>query len=395
MTTAEFREKSIELNKTLSKDIRQEEGIYFTPKKVRERLFEVLDTYEIKPRVILEPSFGSGEFLYDSREKYPESKLIGIEKNETLYTSLKTEDLEKCEVECCDFLEWKGKADLIVGNPPYFILPSSAKLKKKYSSCMVGRPNIYILFLYKCLENHLEENGTLAFIIPTSLYNCSYYEPMREYIVENTTILHVETMNKPGFYETDQDVMLLVVKKTKCKKQNYCFRAKNGRLYISPDAEELYALTENTKTLEELGLGVKTGSVVWNQVKEKLSDDPTDTLLLYSSNLKKNKLVFEPLKGGKKQYVKGIDKQKLSGPVGLVERGYGNSYRFNSVYVEHLENFYAENHLNVIYAKDKESEKNIKEAMERMKSERTMRFIELCIGSGSVSATDLETLVPL
>jgi hypothetical protein len=31
----------------------------------------------------------------------------------------------------------------------------------------------------------------LAFIIPTSLYNCSYYQPMRNYIQKHTTIKYV------------------------------------------------------------------------------------------------------------------------------------------------------------------------------------------------------------
>ena len=34
----------------------------------------------------------------------------------------------------------------IIGNPPYFIV------EDKNPKCMIGRPNIYVAFLYKCLE---------------------------------------------------------------------------------------------------------------------------------------------------------------------------------------------------------------------------------------------------
>jgi type I restriction-modification system DNA methylase subunit len=166
---AEFRDVSKKFHETLSKDQRQEEGIFFTPKKVREVLFEALNALKIKPQTILEPSFGSGEFLLDARRLYPDATVTGVEKNKTLFDSLKQSNLF-----CADFMKWKGEpVDLIIGNPPYFVI------KEKNPLCMTGRPNIFVAFLYKCLTEHLKEDGFLAFILPTSLMNCSYYQPMR------------------------------------------------------------------------------------------------------------------------------------------------------------------------------------------------------------------------
>ena len=151
--------------------------------------------------------------------------------------------------------------------------------------------------------------------------------------------------------------------------------------------------TQNTKTLTDLGLGAKTGNVVWNQMKKSLSD--TGTLLIYSSNIKEGKLTLNNLGGTeKKQYVKDCEKPTISGPLLLVERGYGNSYRFNSIKVD-LKDFYAENHINVIYPKTPDVSKNLDVVLKSFQDERSHQFIKWFIGNGSISATDLETLIPI
>jgi len=399
----EFREASKKFNKSLSKEIRSQQGIYFTPKKVRDHLFKVLRDLGLpqttRPEVILEPSFGSGEFILDAKQMYPDSQIVGVEKNDELFKSLVCEG---ATLHNADFLEWQGSADLIIGNPPYFVMDTSEmnsvekkEFSKKYSDCMTGRPNIYIAFLYKCLEKHLTEDGILAFIIPTSIYNCSYYQPIRDYIEAKATILHVENLNKPGFYETGQEVALLVIQK-KVTDSKFIFKAKNGSAYVSPFYEELRELTKETVSLTDLGLSAKTGNVVWNQVKDHLTDTP-GTLLIYSSNLNDSMLRLGNLNGEeKKQYVTGLTKPKLSGPVILVERGYGNSFSFNTVLVTEKE-FYAENHVNVIYAKTPGTETRAKldRVIKSFRDPRTEQFVKWFSGNGMLSATDLETLIPI
>lgn len=396
--TGEFREASKKFNTSLSKEVRQEQGIFFTPKKARDVLFTKLSEFGVKPTTVLEPSFGSGEFLFDAKRIYPAARILGVEKNEELYKSVKCPD---AELTCADFLEWNGSADLIIGNPPYFIMNTdslSAKEKKEFSTknsdAMTGRPNIYILFLYKCLKEHLEENGFLAFIIPTSLYNCSYYQPIRNYIQKFTTIKYVETLDKPGFYETGQETMLIIIQKKKIN-DDYIYKSKSGKIYISPYYKELYEIEKDARTLADLGLGAKTGNVVWNQVKDKLTDK--GTLLIYSSNINKSELKLDNLCGKqRKQYVKDIAKPTLSGPLILVERGYGNSFSFNSVLVE-LKDFYAENHINVIYPKipDETSVEKLKAVIKSFHDERSKKFVKWFLGNGSITATDLETIIPI
>jgi adenine-specific DNA-methyltransferase len=398
-TTTDFRETSKKFNASLSKETRLEQGIFFTPKRARDALFAKLADLNVHPTRILEPSFGSGEFLLDARQIYPDSHIFGVEKNEELFKSFASTD-PNTTLTCGDFLTWTGKADLIIGNPPYFVMKTeeglSAKekraIKAKYSSCMTGRPNIYILFLHKCVEEHLEPDGFLAFIIPTSLYNCSYYQPMRDYIYKNMTVRHLETLNKPGFYETGQETMLIVLQKKKVN-DDYIFKSKSGTIYISPHYKELYDITQNATTMFDLGIGVKTGNVCWNQVKGNMADE--GTLLIHSSNINNSELTLDNINGKtKKQYVKGITKPTLDGPLILVERGYGNTYRFNSVLVN-LKGFYAENHINVLYPKTPAAIQNLERVAKSLKDERTYAFVKSFLGNGSISATDLETLVPI
>ena len=387
--TNEFRETSKEFNRTLTKKERLDQGIFFTPKKARTHLFTKLSELGVSPHVILEPSFGSGEFLLDAKRIYPHAQIIGVEKNKELFDSVTCPDTQ---LTCGDFLDWTGRADLIIGNPPYFVIPSDAPNKKelslKYKKAAIGRINIYILFLYKCLTEHLEAGGFLAFIIPTSLYNCSYYQPMRDYIQANTTVHHLETLDRPGFYETGQETMLLILENKK-RNDDYIFRSKCGTIYLSPYYNELHTLTQHTSSLAKLGLGAKTGTVVWNNVKEHLSD--TGTLLIYSSNIVNSELKLNNLCGKeRKQYVTNLNKPTLFGPVILVDRGYGNSFRFNFVLVELEEEFYAENHVNVIYPKTPEAAINLRRVVKSFQDERSPQFIKWFIGNGSISSTDLE-----
>jgi type I restriction-modification system DNA methylase subunit len=172
--TTEFRDNSLQFHKSLSKEERGEQGIFFTPKKVRDTLFSELSSLGVSPKIVLEPSFGSGEFLLDAKRIWPSAKIIGVEKNEKLFKSVKCPG---AELICDDFLNWSGSADLVIGNPPYFVIPTdsmSTVEKKAFSKanavCMTGRPNIYVRFLYNCLEL-LVVDGFLAFILPTSIFN--------------------------------------------------------------------------------------------------------------------------------------------------------------------------------------------------------------------------------
>ena len=377
----DFRDVSQGFHKSLSKTVRQSNGIFFTPKIARDRVFALLDAHGISPRSILEPSFGSGEFLYDLYTKYPTATVHGVELNAEMFASVPSSPT----LVHMNFLEYTSSpVDLIVGNPPYFTV------KDKDPNCMTGRGNIYIQFLYKCLTQHLATNGILAFVLPTSLYNSSYYEPCRRYIAETTTILAVETLSVK-YYETTQQTMILLLQKKVSKRKPYIFE-RGTNVYITPYSKELKALVKGSSTLRELGYTIKTGEVVWNQEKDKLSD--SGTLLIYTTNIVDNALVLHNLGPLKQQYITGFKKEPTKGPALLVSRGYGNSYRFSHALIREGE-FYGENHINVISPTTPSAHALIDRIADSFKNKKTLQFITYFVGNGALSKTELETILPI
>jgi hypothetical protein len=387
-----FSELSIQLNNELNKTERQENGIFFTPRLARELIFTKIN---IAPLTILEPSCGSGEFIQDCLTRYPKAIITGIEKHGTIYSGLIKSDLytnniKKVRVINSDFLTANlGKYDLIIGNPPYFVT------KDKNPLCMTGRGNIFVQFIYKCLTEHLKPDGILAFVLPTSFYNCSYYSPCRNYIRNNCSILHVENIDG-GYYETGQDTMIMIIQNNRNDLEKYFF--KNN--YITPFYKELNSLLEDSKTILELGFRVKTGEVVWNQHKDKLvSDSSLGIPIIYQTNIVDNKIVLDNLKSGKneekRQYISGYSGIPVTGPAILISRGFGNKYNFVFASIDDTNfKFYGENHINVVYSTTNDIS-HFEKIKASLNDPRTQQFIQMFVGNGALSKTELETILPI
>jgi len=379
-----FRENSMDMNKKISKEERQAQGIFFTPASIRKRLFEVLDLYGVRPTSILEPSFGSGEFLLDAAVKYPSATLYGVEMNPVLFNSVHTNAI----LTNADFLAYPPvPVDLVIGNPPYFVT------KAKDPACMTGRGNIYVQFTYRCLMSHLKSDGVLAFILPTSFYNCSYYQPCRDAIRANATVLHCENLNG-GFYETAQDTMLLVLCKTASMIHPY-FVNVNGCALISPQYKEIQALMVGATTLKALGFHVKTGDVVWNENKASLHDT-TGTLVVYSGNIVNNTLALKTsMTGGKKQYIQKCTKDPITGPAIVMGRGYGNTFNLSYAFVPATMTFHGENHVNVITATTEAAAALFPRILDSFVDKRTENFLRMFVGNGALSKTEVESVLPI
>jgi hypothetical protein len=376
-----FRDSSLHLTASLTKEEKKSQGIFFTPKDARDAVFAILAKHKVVPRKILEPSCGSGEFLEDAYERYPSATITGVELNPQLAASI-----QRPNIHAMDFLTYSGQHDLILGNPPYVVIPKSAETAK----CQTNRPNLFVQFLYKAIHENLTRNGVLAFVLPTSLFNCAYYEPMRRYLLETTTILAAEFLGG-DYLDTDQKTFALVLRKKKGR-GSYLVRIQDN-VYLTPYYRKLRALLKGTSTLAGLGYEVKTGEVVWNQVKEKLADE--GTLLIYSGNFSKGVLEFGPLKGEKKQYIQGFGRAPLSGKTILINRGYGNTaYTLNVVIADYPE-YYAENHVNVIRPQTPEAAARIDAVYASLRDERTALFIQYFVGNGALSKSEIETCLPI
>ena len=78
----------------------------------------------------------------------------------------------------------------------------------------------------------------------------------------------------------------------------------------------------------------------------------------------------------------------------LVDRGYGNSYKFNAVLVDEKD-FYAENHVNVIYPLEGGDKAALEGIMKSFEDPRTAKFVELFVGNGTFSSSDIAFLLPI
>lgn len=190
---------SIETTKAFTKEYKSKNGIYFTPKSVRNLLWEHITT---TPTNILEPSAGSGEFVDDCRERFPSASVVGVELDSSMANARGFINQ--------DFLKWESETsfDLIIGNPP-FVQRSKGFVSNK--NIVSGRSNLYVEFIYKCLTQHLAPGGTLAFVIPASIGNSAFYAPTRKLLC-TLDILAFKILDTHDFVETSTRICILVVK---------------------------------------------------------------------------------------------------------------------------------------------------------------------------------------
>lgn len=394
--TEEFHE----LSKTLTKEIpiteRKAQGIYFTPKTIRNRLLQIIDDHHT-PTKILEPSFGSGEFIMDCCKRWSSVDITGVEKNKNIFENIQgtTSNITLYNM---DFLEFPNENtyDTIIGNPPFFVIkpaPSEEPVLSLYKESSVGRCNIFVLFVYKCLRYHLAPGGVLGFVLPTSIYNCSYYDKCRKYISSECTILHTEKQ-RGNFMGTTQDTCILVIKKT-TRDQRYIVPI-GGRHLILPEYDTIHKiLSRPHTTIHRLGARVQTGAIVWNQVKSLLTDEEsTNTApLVYDHSIKDTHLDFSTRSKNeeKRRFVMktGVSANPTECETIVIRRGYGNTFKFR--YAMAPPGVYGENHVNMVFG----SSDILRHIYKSFGDPDTLVFGKIVFGNGSVSKTELENIIPI
>jgi type I restriction-modification system DNA methylase subunit len=299
-----------------------------------------------------------------------------------------------------DFLkyEFTTKFDLIVGNPPYFVMKNTL-VDKKYKKFYTGRANIFIIFILKCLSL-LKPDGVLAFVLPKSFLNCVYYDKTRAYINHNFQILDIyESYDK--YIETAQPTVVFMLKNSKIVAGNERFVLEKNKFTVFGSEGHIKELTElykNSKTLNHLGFKVSVGKVVWNQCKSILTDDKTKTRLIYSSDIVNKKLsIKEYSNPQKKNY---IDKPGITTPMMILNRGYGvGNYVFNYCILDGHMSYLIENHLICIeYNKSLDKSKLLElfnKIANSFENEKTQKFINLYFGNSAINTTELANILPI
>ena len=425
--TQSFSELSIQLTEKLSKDEKKNGGIFFTPPSCIQGIVALLrKSVSKKIHRILEPSCGSGEFITAMAAEYPDAHIRGVEFHPMIYESVSKKFASNTSVTIrhADFLSDAAAAgahpDLIIGNPPYFVMKKDA-VPKAYYPYFDGRPNIFALFIIKSAEL-LQEGGILCFVLPSSFMNSSYYDKTRKYLVSHFTILHVvrceSLCESVKYIDTAQDTIVLIVQKSGSGGSTVvgntgCVFEKHGMTILSDNVPRLVRLYSGSKSLAELHFDVHVGTVVWNQCKAILTDDSSKTRLIYSSNIEDARFVHKTYKNPEKKAF--IDKPGIQSPMLVLNRGYGvGEYQFDYCFITPetvgSNAYLVENHLICITITSSDSESSSASAsdsttadlaarfqriMRSFRDPRTKEFIECYFGNSAINTTELNHMLPI
>jgi len=401
----QFSELSKALTKQLDNKTKKNGGIFFTPFNIIKQTIDSVYNYcfinDVKINNVLEPSCGSCEFIKYLNSSLENKSIDGIEFNNEIFDSTKNLDFgERNSVNLfnLDFLKTDDKKyDLIVGNPPYFVM-NKKDVDKKYHDYFDGRPNIFVIFILHSLEK-LNDKGVLSFVLPKSFCNCTYYNKLRVYLYNNYHIIDIIDCSKEKYLETAQDTVIFTISNQKGNNDKFFFIKNDIILLNTPETiQKLKELYENTISIKELGLFVKVGNTVWNQVKDILTEDDSFTRLIYSGDIKDNKLVVTKYKNeAKKNY---INKKGESGPLLIVNRGYGvGGYKFDYCLVDIDKDYTIENHIITVRSSTEISKEELIKKynliIESFNNDKTKEFIKLYCCNSAMNTNELQNILPI
>ena len=394
----EYTKESIDYLKNIDIKKRKKLGQYFTPKSIRELLLSKLPKKDNAD--ILDPACGSGEFLLSCKKYFKNPILYGFDIDKKLI-NIASKLVKNASIKNFDFLNIdinKKKYDYIIGNPPYFELKLNEEIKKKYFDIIKGRVNIFSLFIKTGLDL-LKDGGYLAYVVPPSMNNGAYFSKLREYIIKNSSLEYLHIIDgADNFHLANQKVMLIILKKTNSKKSSKYIFKKNGITIFTEDKKFLNKAYKNTVSLKDIGYTVKTGSIIWNEHKEKLTNDKNNsTLLIWASNINNGKIIIGYTKG-KPQYIKNVSNDLIiKNSVVVVNRITGSSKDINiKAAIVNEKEFVCENHVNVIYmSKNANCNYSLEDIFKALQDKTNIKVMRLISGNTQISKTELERLLPI
>jgi adenine-specific DNA-methyltransferase len=413
--SSEFSDLSVRMTKALTLDTKKDQGIYFTPYSTVKQILDCVSSVpEFSFTSVLEPACGTGQFLEPMERAVPGIKITAVEFNPDIYREVSVGRPCTTNVISGDFLKvdfGMRKFDLIIGNPPYFVVPKTT-VSRVYAPYVTGRPNIYILFILKSLEL-LNDNGILAFVLPNNFLNCHYYDKLRQLIFTDFTIIDILPQKSASYVDTEQNTCVMIIQKkhpspSPSPSLNEKFKVRLQKcaeftIFNTPDlVHKINELLKGTTTLAALGFDVKVGNVVWNQCKDILTDNEADTRLIYSRDIGDNGALNLHLTSGdptKKNYIR---KAGTKATMLLVNRGYGKGkYVFKYCLIDNPSfSYLVENHVTCIYRSDEATTSTAAAAgfqviINSFNDSRTLEFVNLYFENNAINTTELKHILPI
>lgn len=263
------------------------QGIFYTGKDLAEQLTSDLSFAD--GQILLDPSCGSGSFLFHSDA--PPAQLIGIDSDPIgvmiakFNYFLKFPSAPPPRIYCSDFFAWVRenpdvKFEYIIGNPPFGANLDISQIPSDY--VMSGESFSYFIeYSFRLLS----ETGCLRFIVPQSLLNVKRHTDIRDFILDRTNLSKISRFSKKfagvmsDMYMIElnkkQGNQTLFVDSSEIKMDRQVFRHLKNRIFVQLSHEDLGIIDKvNLRKSFDLsksifGLGVVTGNNA-----EFLSDVP-------------------------------------------------------------------------------------------------------------------------
>jgi len=246
------------INKKLS-------GSFYTPKLVADFLVShLVKKFDDRQSIsVLEPSAGDGIFIRTIYNEPAIAKkiktIVAVEKNGTelnkIIKDVKQPSLKAIHSDFLDFQNGNRRTfGLVIGNPPY--IRKGLLKKKQLEMCVdiharanlaaIKTKNIWTAFLVRCIE-FTEENGILAFVLPSELLQVKFAAELRDLIIKEFERVEIFTFNELLFNDCKgQDTLILIAeRKSNSKGIYYCNIDKSSDL-----DKGKFTLAQNAKIKE-------------------------------------------------------------------------------------------------------------------------------------------------
>lgn len=198
-------DNSVEKNysKKTSLEHRKKFAQFFTPYSVAKLMTNwLLNNQNLK--TVLEPAFGLGVFSRALLSMKENLNIKGFEVDKKIYSESDSlfANQDNVIIELKDYMynDWENKYDGIICNPPYFKFHNYdnkiiiKEVENRLQIRLNGLTNLYTLFLLKSIYQ-LENNGRLAYIIPSEFLNSDYGKLVKLSLIKSKILRHIIVFN--------------------------------------------------------------------------------------------------------------------------------------------------------------------------------------------------------
>ena len=240
-------------------------GLHYTPSFLARSIVEYslskIDLNEKENFKILDPACGSSEFLL---EVLKQLKSFGYQANVEIHGW----DISETAINISKFLlnyekrewrerlkvnirkvnnslteDWDNDYDLILMNPPFLSWELMKTDDREIVSNILGKvsrkkPNLASAFVHKSI-NHLNENGIIGTVMPSSILLLDSYKQLRDNIKEQLSLLLIGKLGNYVFEEALTDVSIFIGKKPKTNNSPLLIWSKNEKGIVADAFRDL------------------------------------------------------------------------------------------------------------------------------------------------------------